>query len=125
MERETPVSDPEIKKTGKQVPSIEEALIAGWEAFLGHYRVFISIMAISLLLSLMNEYVKSRVAYPVYTTTAVLGVIAEILIGMGTIKIALNIIDGKEVAFDDMFSVTHLFFSYLGATILYCLIIAG
>lgn len=105
--------------------SIQESLFVGWEALQTHYRIFIPLVLLSVFISLVSEYLGSRAVNILYIAAFVLGVVAQIIIGMGLIKIALKITVGEIVALNDVFSVTHLFFLYIGASILYGLIILG
>lgn len=118
---------PETQDKKRNPFSIKESFIFGWEAFKAHYRVFVPAMGISVAISFASEYVFNQHA-PSLTIVGVvftLGTIAQLIIGMGLTKVALKITAGEPVAFDDVFSVTHLFFSYIGALILYALIVLG
>ena len=106
--------------------SIREALLFGWEAFLAHYSVFVPAVFLSIAISFASEFIMKREFVDVLGYTAItLGVIAQIIVGMGIAKIALKITAGEPVVFDDVFSPTHLFFRYVGGNILYGLIALG
>ncbi len=105
--------------------SIHEALVKGWEAFFAHYTVFLPAVFLTVAISFASEYMIKDKFTPLTISAFVLGAVAQIIIGMGLTKIALKITAGEQVSFDDVFSVTHLFFPYIGASILYSLIIFG
>ena len=105
--------------------SIKDSLICGWEAFLAHYTVFVPVVFLSLAISFISNYIGKDGLSTITVATVVLGSIAQVIIGMGLTKIALKITRGEPVAFDDAFSTAHLFFSYLGANLLYGLIVAA
>lgn len=99
--------------------SIKESLIFGWESFVAHYRVFVPVVFLSVAISFITNYIGKDGLSAIAIATMVLGGIAQIIIGMGLTKIALKITISEPIAFDDIFSTSHLFFSYLGASILY------
>ncbi len=102
--------------------SIKESLIFGWEAFLAHYTVFVPIVFLSMAISFANDYIaKHELGSIIIYSAFLLGTIAQIVLGMGLTKIALKITAGEAIAFDDVFSATHLFFKYVGANFLYML----
>lgn len=103
--------------------SIKESLIFGWEAFLLHYRVFIPAVFLTFVFSFIPEFIGKDYSDVMIISALVLGGIAQILIGMGITKIALKIVAGEEVVFDDVFSATHLFFTYVGGSIFYGLLV--
>lgn len=103
--------------------SIREALVQGWEAFLAHYMVFIPAVSLSVVISFVSEFIATREFGMLGYLAIALGIIAQIIVGMGIIKISLKITAGESVAFDDIFSQTHLFFSYVGGNILYGFIV--
>jgi uncharacterized membrane protein len=104
----------------------KEALLYGWEKFKETYQIFVPALIVIIGLELVMGYLeKAEVSEFLVIGVLILGSIAEVIISMGLMKISLKIVDGEDVAFDDIFSVTHLFFSFLGASILYGLIVAG
>lgn len=115
----------EIEDYKASLFSIQESLLVGWEALQTHYRVFIPLVLLSVVISFVSEYLGNRTANPLYIAAFVLGVVAQIIIGMGLIKVALKITTGETIVFNDIFSVTHLFFSYIGTSILYGLMVLG
>ncbi|PJE64082.1 MAG: hypothetical protein COU90_04400 [Candidatus Ryanbacteria bacterium CG10_big_fil_rev_8_21_14_0_10_43_42] len=122
MTDNTPMSPEEHKKT----ISTKEALFFGWDAFKETYRIFIPALLITIGLSFMVSFLEEeKVGDTLMIIAGVLGTIAQIIIGLGLVKVSLRTVDGERVVFDDIFSVTHLFFSYLGASLLYSLIVFG
>ncbi|OGZ45017.1 MAG: hypothetical protein A3J54_03165 [Candidatus Ryanbacteria bacterium RIFCSPHIGHO2_02_FULL_45_13b] len=106
--------------------SIKESLIFGWEAFLLHYRIFIPAMFLTLVISFLPEFIGKDYSNGITVIALVLGMIVQIIVGMGITKLALKITAGEQVMFDDIFSTTHLFFPYVGAHIVYgCIVLAG
>ncbi len=106
--------------------SIKESLLFGWKALQAHYRVFLPVIFISVAISFIIEHISktNELSYLAGISMA-LGILADMIIALGLTKIALKITIGEAVAFDDIFSATHLFFSYIGAAILYILIVLG
>jgi len=103
--------------------SIKESLIYGWEAFLAHYSVFVPVVFLSVAISFASEFITKHEFGILGYLAIMLGVIAQIIMGMGITKIALKITAGESVVFDDVFSQTHLFFLYIGGNIVYGLIV--
>lgn len=91
-----------------------------------HHRVFLPIIFISIAISFVTEYINKESAFATITIVATMfGILADLIIALGLVKIGLKITAGEPIAFDDIFSATHLFFSYIGALILYMLIVIG
>jgi len=105
--------------------SIKQSLIFGWEAFKAHHRLFVPIVFISIAISIVTEYIGNRDMLGLGLIAMAFGFIAQIIVGMGLTKIALKITAGETVAFDDIFAPTHLFFTYIGAAVVYALIVLG
>jgi hypothetical protein len=105
--------------------SIKESLIFGWHAFKAHHRVFIPVVGLMVAISLVSQFVGGHDDTIVTGIALVLATVAQIIIGMGIVKLSLKAAMGLPIAFDDIFSVSHLFFSYIGAALLYGLIVLG
>ena len=107
--------------------SIKESLLFGWKALQAHYRVFLPVIFIFVAISFIIQYISDgKDPFNVLVAVSmVLGVFVDILISLGLTKIALKITAGEAIAFDDVFSTTHLLFSYIGASLLYLLIVFG
>ena len=112
--------------------SIGEAFKQGWAltkknfGFLIGVFVFIALINIVFtgLLSLLekNEGILFNALYVVIYLASI--VVSSVL-SLGAIKIALALADQKPAAFNDLFSTLNFFWKYLGASILYGLIVMG
>lgn len=105
--------------------SIKESLIFGWESFVVHYRIFVPVVFLSVAISFASEFIANHNIGTLMYIALVVGTIAQIIVGMGVMKLALKVTAGEPITFDDAFSVTHKFFLYLASAFLYVLIVLG
>lgn len=112
--------------------SLGEAFKQGWELTKKHFGFLIGVLVFTFLISLILQLVLSTLTkqeniinvllfFVVYIVTIVVGGVLT----MGTIKIFLALVDKKPTSFADLFSCLNLFWQYLGASILYGLIVLG
>ena len=126
MEHNNPMPSPTPPEKHEKTIETKKALQFGWERFKETYHIFVPALFIIIGLEFVMGYLeKSEIGEVLVVIALLLGSIAEIIISMGLMKISLLIVDGEGVIFDDIFSVTHLFFSFIGASLLYGLIIVG
>lgn len=107
--------------------STGDALRYGWEMFKKHAGFVIGLLVISWLIILVS-YVPYFGA--LFTESGLLAFVTmllytavSIVIGMGMLRIFLNLHDGKEVSFGQLFQVWDRFWVYLGAVILSSIVI--
>ncbi len=102
-----------------------EALKLGWKATKEHFWFFVGVLlimfAFSIVLGSLGEAAKK--VLPIYTAVQILSFIANSLLGMGAINIALKIHNNEEASFADLFSCWPLLLKFIAANILYFLIV--
>jgi len=114
--------------------SIGEVFKQAWDltkknfGFLIGVFVFITIinLVFSALLGLLQKNLSEGFIYgALYLVVYVLSIVVSSVLALGTVKITLALADQKAASFNDLFSTLNLFWKYLGASILYGLIITG
>jgi len=92
---------------------------------LGFYIVLILIyFGFSALSGIVNFGFGQNQATPFMRVPLLLIIyIATYIAALGIIKINLNCVDGKSLMLSDLFSCAHLFFKFIGATLLYSLLV--
>jgi len=108
--------------------SIGDAVRFGWDTTKDNILFFIGVLIVMLVAEMVPRVVGDLmvrdflvVAIMFYIVSAVLNMVLT----MGFIRILLKFCDGAKPGFSDLFSCFHLFFKYLGAAILYGLIVLG
>jgi len=107
--------------------SIKDALRFGWKTTIQNFGLFLGILIVAGIIEVVPNLL-SMVTDDAVLLTFTIGVVFSILsiiIQMGFINITLRFSRGETAQFADLFSVFHLFFAYLGASILYALMILG
>jgi uncharacterized membrane protein len=108
--------------------SIGDAVSFGWETMKANIFFFIGVLIVMGVAEgiprvIGDLTVKDR---PVVATIFyIISVVVNMGLSMGFIKILLKFCDGEKPKFSELFSCFHLFFKYLGAVILYALIVLG
>lgn len=117
--------------------SIEEAFKQGWtltKKNLGFLiGVFIVVVLVNLVFSAgLNLLQKnlggegaSPVFYVLYLIVYILSIVVSSVLTLGVTKITLTLADQKQAVFNDLFSCIKFFWTYIGASILYGLIVTG
>lgn len=106
--------------------SIGEAIGFGWKTMKSNLGFFIALLIIVAIIEMVPEVISeiTRENFPAVALLAdLLSFVVQMVIGMGVIKITLRFCDGEKAGFADLFSCLPLFFRYLFAGILYCLIV--
>ncbi|MEW6572492.1 MAG: hypothetical protein AB1374_02505 [Bacillota bacterium] len=106
--------------------SIGEAIEFGWKTMKSNLGFFVALLIIVAIIEMVPEVISeiTRENLPAVALLAdLLSFVVQMVIGMGVIKIALRFCDGEKAGFADLFSCLSLFFRYLFAGILYCLIV--
>lgn len=109
----------------------KEALAFGWRVTKVHLGLLVGIMLLWLFVPALPRAVASelRDAGDTFAVTAVffwlLALVLSIITEIGMTRISLKLVDGQEVYVRDLFSYYRLFFNYLGAILLYGLIVLG
>lgn len=104
----------------------------GWDVMKNNFWFFVAVAITLLLISLPSQVLGNVMEnYPgkIPTLLAILlfpvTFIVEIIVGIGLIKIILSFCDGQRPKFTTLFNAWGCFWKYIGAGILYCLIIGG
>lgn len=119
--------------------SIGEAFKQGWALTKKHFGfligVIVFVFAISFILQLILQTLskgmsgglsgEGLVYLLLYIVAYIVTVVVGGLLAMGEVKIFLALVDQKPTQFSDLFTCLHLFWNYLGAGILYGLIVFG
>ncbi len=108
--------------------SIKEAYGFGWQTVMANKGFF----AGAILLMMLAQYVPSAISEVLKKSSpglsavfSILSTVISIITSIGLIKIALLFCDGQKAQVKELFSNWHLFWRFLGASILVCLAVAG
>ncbi len=108
--------------------SKSEAIRFGWKTVNDNLGFFILLtlilLGITVIPSFFAEYTKKTMPL-VSMVMRIAANIISILMTPGLIKIYLDFCDGKQGRFEDIFAYSHLFFRYLGGSILGTLAVIG
>ena len=108
--------------------STEEALKFGWETFKSKFwflmGIGLTVMCIQLLPDFLAGTVKESSTF-LAGVVSVIGWAISVVIQIGMIRILLKICDEQPVEFGELFSGINLFWQFVGASILYALIVMG
>lgn len=107
---------------------IGEAINVGWEIVKHNIWFFVGLLLLIWVLNAIPDFLSSLVQKDVPILAFVLdigGYVLSIILSIGAIKIVLDFLDGKKGDYKDLFSQTSLFVKYLGASLLYGLIVIG
>jgi hypothetical protein len=108
--------------------TIGQALRFGWEKTKEHLWFLISVILIVLVIVALPQALQAAIGdnHPVLSALIALSsIMLQFIVTLGVLRIALNIFDSKKADLSDLFDATHLFFKYLWASIIYCLICLG
>lgn len=107
--------------------SKKEAILAGWEATKKNFWLFAAVLLMMFAVSAISSSASKNLenAPLLAAIFSIAAAAISIIIQMGMIKITLKVVDGHKPVFDDVFSEIKLFWRYLGASIVYGLIILG
>lgn len=115
--------------------SIKESLKFGWEITKSNFWFLVGVLAISFLVSIVTNILQQSVIALTKQSLFLFGVaavaifvasmIAQLVINLGLLKIAINFADGVKSDFKELFSQYKVIWRFLGASILYGLIVLG
>ncbi len=100
----------------------------GWNSMKSHFGFFVLLLTAMLLISGVPDLVSSELdeSAPVFAAVvSFAGAILSIIGQIGSTKIALKFVDHDTPQLNDLFAYADLFFKYVGASILYILIVLG
>lgn len=113
--------------------SIGNALTVGWEAFKKEAGVLIAVTVIFMVLSgginftfqVSYEVLFEVLNIPLIVGATLLGILINVFLQIGLIKVTLSIIDGRKGDVGELFGGAPHFLKVLGASLLYGLIVMG
>lgn len=104
-----------------------EAIKFGWEGMKKNFWLFAGVLVLLLILSSIsssgNANAKTLSLWGAVISLLVAAI--DTIIQMGIIRATLKVVGGEKPKIDDIFAERKLFWRYLGATILYGLIVVG
>lgn len=107
--------------------SISEAVKYGFNFFKANLVTFIKLGAVLIVINVLSEMVTGALKNnPLTIIWALISMVISLLVQIGIMKIILELYDGKPLNFSNLYSQSSLILRYLGASILYGLmVIAG
>ena len=110
--------------TGKTF-SISEAIKYGFNFFKTNLTTLLKLGAVLILINIISNMVTGLFKdNPLSFLWALISMVISILVQIGSIKITLELYDGKPLNFSNLYSQSNLILRYLGASILYGLMVA-
>ena len=103
----------------------KEAISFGWRTVTGNLWFFVLLAIIVLAIGFIPQLL-GRIGKEVYAFVPLIALalwVLQIFVQLGIVKIALKFCDGGVGTIPDLFSQGRLFFRYLGASILYGLVV--
>ncbi len=103
-----------------------EAIRYGWDRVTERLGFWIVLILIIGALSYLPQPIGQQFFESAPLMAAVInlaGFVISILVSIGTIAVSLKVYDGQSATYGDLFSRRHLFWRYLGATIVYTVIV--
>lgn len=109
--------------------SIREALFSGWNTVRENFLLFIGIWGVVFVVHLVSEIIAKTFndTAPFLSFLAQMAaVMVQLVILLGSLRIALKLVEHKRHSFSDLFSTHHLLLSFIIGTFLYvCIVIIG
>jgi len=108
--------------------SIGDALKFGWDTMKGNFWYFVGVLVVAFVIVTVPHAIAGALQgnFPGLSFLfRIIGWIADIIIAIGLITIALKFLDDQKPEFNDLFSFQPFFWKYLGASILTGLIVLG
>jgi hypothetical protein len=111
---------------GKKDFNIEEALQYGWNIMKANFWFFVGVLIVAWAIAWVPHIIASVLqeeSAGLSLLFRVVGWVADIIVSIGLITIALKFLDNNEPKFEDLFSFKPFFWKYLGASILTGLVV--
>lgn len=109
--------------------SKKEAILFGWKTARANLRFFVVVLliagAVEYVPQLLLEAAKKAIPTAIFFLLYVMAIVAQIVVGMGLIKIAVTFADERKPTYADLINPYSLFFKYLGASLIYILAVAA
>lgn len=110
----------------KEQFSIKEAFSYAWETFKQNWQLFLIISIISAVISSpQNKIDRPYSIEPIMTLVGLIFVVLSILVSIGKLKVTLRVYDKEKPEVLDIFRYFRYFWRYLGAGILYGLLVTA
>ena len=107
---------------------IEEALQYGWNVMKAHFWFFVGVLIVAWAIAWVPHIIANVLqeeSAGLSLLFRIVGWVADIIVSIGLITIALKFMDDKEPKFEDLFSFKPFFWKYLGAAILTGLVVCA
>ena len=109
--------------------SKKEAISYGWKTTKNHFRFFVllvfSLFAFNVLPGMLRKGLTPDENSLIAFLISIASWILQLIVGLGLIKIALEIHDHKKTRYSDLFSQSHMVINYFLASFLYGLIVVA
>lgn len=108
--------------------SIDEALNVGWKAMKEHFWLFFGCLIVAFVVVGIPRGIGNLLQKNGSGLGGLFFILAgliDIIISIGFIRIVLKILDGEKPEFTDLFTFPKYFLEYLGASVVYGLIVIG
>ena len=107
--------------------SKKEAISYGWKATKANFKFFVllmlSLFAVNVLPGMLRDNITPDKNSLIAFLISIISWILQLIVGLGLIKIALEIQDHKKTHYSDLFSQSHMVINYFLASFLYGLIV--
>lgn len=106
--------------------AISEAVGFGWKTALNNLGFFVALFIIVALIYIVPGWLKEATKVTAPLLSVVIGLVSFVLIvvvKLGLLKISLRFVDNEKGRFEDLWAYFHLFFKFLGTSIIYGLIV--
>ena len=106
--------------------NIEEALQYGWSIMKANFWFFVGVLIVAWAIAWVPHIIAGALGTESVGLSflfRIIGWVADIIVAIGLITIALKFLDEKEPKFEDLFSFKPFFWKYLGASILTGLVV--
>ena len=102
-----------------------EAIGFGWKTATGNLWFFIGVMAITLAISGLQNVLTGGEPNLITALLGLVFAVVNMIVTMGTMKIALKFCDGQKGEYSDLYNMYPMFWGYLGAAILYAIMVVA
>ncbi len=106
--------------------SVEEALQYGWGVMKDNIWFFVGVLAVAWVIAGVPHLIAGilqKESISLSFIFRIIGWVADIIVSIGLIAIALKFLDNQQPRFEDLFSFKPFFWKYLGASILTGLVV--
>jgi uncharacterized membrane protein len=121
MNEQTPTPQPAPVPVMRESFSIQEAFTVGWNLFVKHWELFLTIQFVTTLILLLASWCTDQTleGTPSRLIATVLNLGLKLIIGLGLMFVYLRIHDGEPTEALDVFDPLPLFWSYAAVMVVY------